>query len=128
MTSKNPTPVDGIGQALRILRKRRRLTQAGLGGPASITPSMISRYEREEVPIPSTVLGRILKALNFDFYDLAATLRLVRKEPEPPSPLALEIGSLAGALKKEGLELTEEELNRRLLELLVRKLSGDGED
>ncbi len=102
------TPLNGIEEALVILRKQERLTQGEVAERASINVSSLSRYERGKVEISVRVLDRILVALGADLPKLDRTLKLARQEspePTPPSPDILADLNKIGAMDAKEFEV-----------------------
>ncbi|MDY7095434.1 MAG: helix-turn-helix transcriptional regulator [Acidobacteriota bacterium] len=76
-------PIEHLGRALAILREKHGRTQEEVATAASVTPSMISNYERGKEKPSLDSLWKILRAMNCTFIDLEAALRLVRGDAFP---------------------------------------------
>lgn len=76
-------PIEHLGRALAILREKHGRTQEEVSTVASVTPSMISNYERGKEKPSLDSLWKILTAMNCTFIDLEAALRLVCGEAFP---------------------------------------------
>ena len=71
-------PFEGIGPALRMLRVGRGLAQKELAVRASVTPAMLSGYEREKRRPELSTLERLLMALDADVKELARAVMSVQ--------------------------------------------------
>ncbi len=56
--------MDSIGKKIKDLRLKNNLTQAELGKKIGVTYATISKYEKNEISIPSDTLKLISKSLN----------------------------------------------------------------
>jgi transcriptional regulator with XRE-family HTH domain len=69
--------VEGLGEALKLLRNRRGWPQKQLAADAGITRGMVSSYEKgKQIPTFGT-LEKMLKALEGDFCDLHCAVEFV---------------------------------------------------
>ena len=70
---------DGFGVRVSKLRKRRKLSQGGLGLLADISQPRMSRIEAsEDVPTEACVISRIAQALDVPITELTAGLPVRR--------------------------------------------------
>jgi transcriptional regulator with XRE-family HTH domain len=70
-----------LGEALRLLRHRRRLSLNELARRAKVGGSQLSRYERGHQLPHLAQLERLLVALGLGFNDLAAVLDFLETPP-----------------------------------------------
>jgi transcriptional regulator with XRE-family HTH domain len=71
-------PFEGLGTALRWLRDRRGLTQAQAAEKAGISKAALSRYEHGRTLPTLETLGRLLRALGCDLFELQRALTTVQ--------------------------------------------------
>ena len=66
------TPIDDatLGQRLRLLRKKRGLSQAEVAEALAVHQSLVSEYERGTVRVPATVLAGLARTLRAPFHEL----------------------------------------------------------
>ncbi len=74
-------PLEGLGQALEALRRRRGWSAAEAARRTGIDQSNLSKYERNAKGITAATLDRILDAYGATLSELAATLREVQGGP-----------------------------------------------
>ncbi len=114
---------EGLGPALRFLRKEKGWTLAQLGDAteefgARLSAANLSRYERDLATPGLGTLERMLAALDVSLEELALILRRVRGEGQG----SRRVGEfLVAALRSSDLVLTEE----RRAELIAEKRSID---
>jgi transcriptional regulator with XRE-family HTH domain len=72
--AKPPPPYDGLGAALRLLRKERGWTLRQAGQKSGINIANLSRYETGDVYPTFAVLTRVLIAYGTDLHGLAHAL------------------------------------------------------
>lgn len=95
MTEESPRVFEGLGPALRFLRKEKGWTLTRLGdaseeyGPR-LSAANISRYERDLATPELGTLERLLAALDVTLEELCLLLRRVRGE----SPAARRVAEL----------------------------------
>jgi len=111
---------EGLGPAIKALRKRRGLTQIDLADRCHLSRGAIGQFERGLASPSIETLGRILEVLESDLTDLQRELeRRAGTSPELGEQF-LEIG---------GLRLGPDELERRLeaaFDRLVRRSLESG--
>ncbi len=73
-----------VGQALRLLRKHRTMTQTAVAESAGITKAMLSCYETGATLPSLPSLAAVLDVLKCDFHSLQEALLLVLPEDERP--------------------------------------------
>jgi transcriptional regulator with XRE-family HTH domain len=113
-----PLPSGEFGGRLRRLRESRRLSVRRLARLVAVSPSYLSRIERNHVPPPSErTIARIARALSIETDDLLATAgrvpedvisRLVRRPQLMAKLVRLadalpddQLSALAGKLERE---------------------------
>jgi transcriptional regulator with XRE-family HTH domain len=69
-----PEPLRRIGLALRVLRKRKGLTQQELASGANLDRSYVGGVERGERNFSVLALARILNAMGVTWVELAAVI------------------------------------------------------
>src|SRR5215210_4248167 len=74
--------LEGLGQALEALRKRRGWSAAEAARRTGIDQSNLLKYERNAKGITAATLDRILDGYNATLAELAATLREVQSGPD----------------------------------------------
>ena len=74
-------PLEGLGQALEALRRRKGWSAAEAARRTGIDQSNLSKYERNAKGITAATLDRILEGYGATLADLAATLREVQGGP-----------------------------------------------
>lgn len=74
-------PLEGLGQALEALRRRRGWSAAEAARRTGIDQSNLSKYERNAKGITAATLDRILDSYGATLAELAATLREVQGGP-----------------------------------------------
>lgn len=110
MPNNNSRAFEGLGPALRFLRKEKGWTLANVGdaseahGPR-LSAANISRYERELVTPDLGTLERLLAALDVTLEELTLVLRRVRGESQAARRVA---EFLVVASTKSDLVLTDE--------------------
>jgi len=92
-----------FGHAIRRRRESRNLGLRALARATSLSPSYLSRIERDHVPPPTVgVIGRLAEALEADTEDLLAAagivpdrvLSFIRSRPSVAVPLITMLGTL----------------------------------
>lgn len=76
-------PIEHLGKALAILREKTGKTQLQIGEAANVTPSMISKWERNKEKPTLESLWKTLSAMGCTWIDLEAALRFVRGDAFP---------------------------------------------
>lgn len=71
-------PFEGLGTALRWLREQRGLTQAQAAEKAGLGKAGLSRYEHGRTLPTLETLGRLLRVLGCDLFDLQRALTMVQ--------------------------------------------------
>lgn len=117
MASIYKGPLKGLGEALRILRKRRRMTQDELASQLGVRNTTISRWEREQGPIGSDALEQLLSTVHEDFAGLMEALALARREPPD-----LQEAEGVAALISEAIS-EKDDLGRKILGLVAEELA-----
>lgn len=79
---KIPIKSENVGQALRLLRVQRKLTQTAVANKAKITKAMLSCYETGSQLPSLQSLGAVLTALDYDFHSFHEALLLESREGE----------------------------------------------
>lgn len=107
-----------FGNTIRWRRESRRIGLRALARATRLSPSYLSRIERNRVPPPSPdVIGRLAEALNADAEDLLTTAGIVpdsvlgflRRRPG----VAARILSLLGELNEDEIVELVNDLQRR---------------
>ncbi len=115
----------GIGQALKLLRKRTGLKQREVGEKAGVTPAMISTYETgKAVPLIPTVES-LLDAMGFDRFDLLNAIEAANDRPQRDFPETNQHQASTEVLRTlgvEGLSPQEEETFLEALQGVCRTL------
>lgn len=110
----------GIGPAIKALRKRRSLTQIDLAERCRLSRGAIGQFERGLTTPSLETLGRLLEVLDADLRDVQLELDRQAGKPEPPSEGTVEIA---------GVQLGPSEVERRLeaaFDRLVRRSLESG--
>lgn len=76
---KTSVKSEGIGKALRLLRKQRKLTQTTVANKAKITKAMLSCYETGSQLPSLQSLGAVLTALDYDFHAFQEALQRIQR-------------------------------------------------
>jgi transcriptional regulator with XRE-family HTH domain len=84
MSEEKPGSLEGLGLALKLLRRRAKLTLRELGARAGVGPSQLGSYERGRQRPSLETLERILVALHADLLELHVALFQARGEEVPP--------------------------------------------
>ena len=79
--SRSVAALEGLGQALEALRRRRGWTAAEAARRTGIDQSNLLKYERNAKGITAATLDRILDGYGATLAELAATLREVQSGP-----------------------------------------------
>jgi transcriptional regulator with XRE-family HTH domain len=79
-----------LGEALRFLRRRRKLLQKELAAAANISKGMLSGYERGKTRPTLVTLGKLLTALEADLCDLYCAVEMVHGRPAAVHGLSLQ--------------------------------------
>src|ERR1700760_4341166 len=80
MRSKGPNPVDVlVGSRIRLLRKRRKMSQAELGKALGVTFQQIQKYENGKNRVGASRLHMVAGALDVSISDLFDGLSEDRK-------------------------------------------------
>ena len=112
-----------FGHAIRRRRESRKLGLRALARATSLSPSYLSRIERDHVPPPTVpVIARLAEALDADAEDLLAAagivpdrvLSFIRSRPSVAVPLITMLGAL-----------NDDELSEMFGELQRRALAGN---
>jgi len=82
LNSSAVAALEGLGQALEALRKRRGWSAAEAARRTGIDQSNLLKYERNAKGITAATLDRILDGYNATLAELAATLREVQSGPD----------------------------------------------
>jgi transcriptional regulator with XRE-family HTH domain len=82
LNSSTVAALEGLGQALEALRKRRGWSAAEAARRTGIDQSNLLKYERNAKGITAATLDRILDGYNATLSELAATLREVQSGPD----------------------------------------------
>lgn len=99
---KIPIKSENVGQALRLLRVQRKLTQTAVANKAKITKAMLSCYETGSQLPSLQSLGAVLTALDYDLHSFHEALLLEPRDGERPAPrsrcpaLGVEPAPIAG--------------------------------
>lgn len=101
--------VEGIGEALRKLRKQRDWSQRKTAERAGISYSNLSVYERGKSGMMVETLGLILDAMEFDLGDLAAAMGQTLQAQEVEAKLERLERIVASLATDEVLAQIEEE-------------------
>ena len=108
-----------FGRTLREHRERRRIGLRSLAHTCGLSPSYLSRIERDLVPPPSPkFIDHLARALGADPEALLAAAGIIPEHVlallrERPAPTALLLGFLGGMTDDEVLRVCDE-LRRRL--------------
>ncbi len=94
------SPLSGFPAALRVLRKRRGLSQREWAKKAGVSPSNLSQYELGKSDPGVKTLDRLLVAADSDLAELDEILHRQRHEPpEAPMMTAHAARQLLGELQ-----------------------------
>ena len=94
-------PFQEIGQALRALRKKRRLTQQEVADNLGINKAAVSRLERPKANPTTQSLGNYLMAIDGTAQELLDALLELRGEKPEPEPRQEEIQPTATRQDRE---------------------------
>ena len=114
-----------LGQALRLLRKQRKVTQTAVAESAGITKAMLSCYETGATFPSLPSLAAVLEELKCDFHSLQEALLLVLPEDERPQ-IEVEEGEPPIQLSGDEAELLAEEDGARGLIAAFERLGEEG--
>lgn len=114
-----------VGQALRLLRKQRRMTQTAVAESAGITKAMLSCYETGATLPSLPSLAAVLDVLKCDFHSLQEALLLVLPEDERPQ-IEIEEGEPPIQLSGNEAELLAEENGAGRLIAAFESLGEEG--
>ena len=97
MRSKGPNPVDVlVGSRIRLLRKRRKMSQAELGKALGVTFQQIQKYEQGISRMACATAIQIGKILKIDLNELLGVKGVAKQAINPAAyELALELQKLS---------------------------------
>lgn len=101
-----------IHQNIKLLRKRRNLTQTQLGDILELKGSQVTRYEKGDSDPPVTKLIQLADLFEVSLQDLVLT-DLSKEEPKFPRP-DKPYGSMDEETKEDAFHELNEELRKRI--------------
>ncbi len=116
--------LDGIGPAIRLLRKRSRMTQKDLATAAQMSKNLLSNWETGATHPSVPNLERTLGVLGADLLDLHNTIQLLHGRParrrKGPNPISQVQESIPSSGSTRLIELLEKapEVTLWVLQLL----------
>ena len=135
MRSKGPNPVDVlVGSRIRLLRKRRKMSQAELGKALGVTFQQIQKYENGKNRVGASRLQNISNILNvpvaFFFEDAPgenANTQSGMAEAHSSNYVVDFLSSSEGLqLNRAFVKISDAKVRRKLVDL-VKALAADAE-
>jgi len=121
MPNQEQDKLFGVGARLANLRRTAGYTQIELAEALGVTQRMISYYEGQPDPPPSTLLPKLAKTLGVSVDELLG-IAAIKANRKPDSRLArrlLQVDKLPPAAKRQVIQLIDAFLKRETLKQQV---------
>ncbi|KXZ15327.1 immunity repressor protein [Bacillus nakamurai] len=117
-----------VGQKIKALRKKSKLTQVELAELANMSRSYLADIERDRYKPSLTTIERLAAALNINVTEIVADGDLVKEEPTPYETKAeKDIAKRMEAIRKDlentdGLSFSGEPMSQEAIESLMEAM------